>query len=313
MTWHVLQSSLALAIVTGTPLVFAGLGGLLAERSGVLNVGIEGVMLVGAVFGFVTAHNTGSLWAGLLAGCAAGGLFSVVFFGLPALKNRAPQLLIGFALWFIGAGLSAQIGNPYTETSLSFRARPTPLPLLHDIPYVGPILFDQHWVVYLGVFLALAAAFMLGRTRHGLNLRAVGEDPQASYAAGLNVIRWRLAYVAIGGVLQGLGGAVLSVVIVQAWRSEMTAGTGFVALALVTVAGWSPVRLLLTSYAFGVLLVLGSVGQAQEWPISSEFLRMVPYVLTVVVLVVRIWRERSRPGATRAPAGLGQTYAPGQR
>ncbi|MFJ6900711.1 ABC transporter permease [Streptomyces hokutonensis] len=313
MTWHVLQATLALAIVTGTPLVFAGLGGLLAERSGVLNVGIEGVMLVGAVFGFVTAYNTGSLVMALLAGCVAGGLFSLVFFGLPVLKIRAPQLLIGFALWFIGAGLSAQVGNSHTETPLPFRAETIALPLLHDIPYVGAILFDQNWVVYLGALLALVTAIMLKRTRHGLNLRAVGEDPQAAYAAGLNVVRWRLAYVAIGGGLQGLSGAILSVVIVQAWRSEMTAGTGFVALALVTVAGWGPLRLLLTSYAFGALLVLGSVGQTQGWPISSEFLRMVPYVLTVVVLVVRIWRERRRPGATRAPASLGQTYAPGQR
>lgn len=286
MSWDILHASLITAVAAATPLLYAGLGELLVERVGLFNVGLEGVMLIGAAVGYSTTVDHG-LVAGLVVGAIAGGVFSSAFFGLPVIWMRAPQVLAGFAVWFIGLGLSAQWGVSYVQKPVEETAHNIHVPLLADIPWIGTILFDQPTVVYLGVALTLLVAAILRWTRHGLTVRAIGFDPDAARAAGIPVRAWQSAYVFIGGSLIGLGGAILSVIVVHTWRENVTAGRGFVALALVLFVGRRPLSLLWASYLFGVLLILGAVGQAQGWGVPSPFLDMAPYLVTVVILLLR--------------------------
>jgi simple sugar transport system permease protein len=308
----ILQASLATAVLAGTPLLYAALGELLSERVGVLNIGLEGIMLIGAAGGFIAAYESGSLLVGLLGAALSGTLFTLVFFTLPVVFMGASQVLVGFALWFVGIGLSAEIGRNYSSSALSFRTESTAIPFLSDIPWVGKILFDQMWPVYFGVGLALAVGFLLKRTRHGLNMRAIGDEPASAHAMGVPVRAWQAFYSGACGALVGVGGGLLSIAIIQAWKEQMTAGRGWVALALVIFAGWRPIGIVLTSYFFGGLLILVNVGQAQGWGISSEVLAMAPYVITVAILILRTWREL-KSGSSLAPVGLGETFVRGQR
>jgi simple sugar transport system permease protein len=295
-------------MLAATPLLYAALGELLMERVGMLNIGIEGVLLMGAAVGYITAIESGNVDVGLLAGAATGAVFLLICYGIPVLRLGASQILVGFAVWFIGTGLAAELGIKYTTQPLHTGTRDIAVPGLSDIPVLGKVLFDQPWPVLFGVLLAVAFAFLLRRTRHGLNMRSLGEDPSSAFAAGVSVIRWRAVYVAAGGALMGFGGAVLSVTIAQSWQQAITSGRGFIALALVILAGWRPLGLLWAAYLFGVLLILGDIGQAHGWPIASQFLGMAPYVLTVAILILRTMRERRQSGLPLAPAALGRDW-----
>ncbi|MEA2379313.1 MAG: ral nucleoside transport system permease protein [Thermoleophilaceae bacterium] len=313
MSYEVLEGMLASAVLAGIPLAYAALGELLSERVGVINIGIEGVMLVGAAVGFVIAVDSGSTLIGFLASALAGGAFAGAFVALPIVFGRAPQIVIGFAAWFIGIGLSGEVAASYTSRALPQRMAEVHVPLLRDLPLVGKPFFEAPWPVYLGVVLVLLVAFLLHRTRHGMNLRAIGEDPGSAHAAGVPVVRWQLVYVTVGGALMGLGGGMLSLVTIRHWQDQMVAGGGWIALALVIFVAWRPVALLWGAYFFGILLVLGDVGQSQGWGIPSPILDMAPYLLTIAVLIARATRTRRWGGPPTAPAALGSVFVRGQR
>jgi general nucleoside transport system permease protein len=299
------QAELASAVIAGTPLFYVALGELLGERVGILNIGLEGIMLVGAAIGFIVAFKTESVPLSLLAAMASGLAFTLVFFAVPVLLLRTSQVLVGFCLWLLGIGLSGQVGDPYAGKSLQIDVNSFEIPLLKDIPFFGRIFFEQIWPVYLAVFLAIAAALVLRRTRHGLNMRAIGEDPDAARAVGISVRRWQAFYIAICGALGGLGGAIFSVVVAGNWQDQETAGRGWIALALVVVAAWKPLRLLWASFVFGGFLIISNVGQAHGWGIPAPILNMAPYLVAVVILVERSWREL-RARERSAPAALGK-------
>lgn len=306
------QAALALAVIAATPLVFGALGELLYEKVGLFNAGIEGVMLIGAAVAFMVAVDSGSITLGLATALGAGALFTLVVYAIPVLYMRASQILVSFAVWFVGAGLSAQIARSYTNRSVEARLERTEIPVLSDIPYLGSILFNQYWPVYLGIGLVLLVGWMLVRTRHGLSMRSIGEDPASAHAAGIQVRSWQLFYIAVGGALMGAAGGILSVIVTGTWQEQMTGGRGFVAFALVIFAGWRPIGLLWGAYLFGLLLVLGDVGQANGWGIPAPVLSMLPYLFTIIVLALRSWRELRRR-TTLAPAALGAVFIRGQR
>lgn len=307
------QASLATAVLAAVPLLYAAIGELLTEKTGVANWGIEGTMLIGAVVGFIAAFESGSVLLGLVCGGLVGFVFALICFGIPVVVLRANLILVAFATWFIGIGLSTAIGKNYVNVPLHATLGRTRIPGLADIPFVGEIFFNQIWPVYLGVVLAVGANVLLGGTRHGLAMRSLGEDAASAYASGVPVVRWRLFYTGVGGFFVGCGGALLSVVITSGWQENMTGFRGWIALALVFFVGWRPLALLYASYLFGVLIVLGSLGQAEGWPVASEFLNMAPYLFTIVAVTLRTLVERRRGGGSLAPAGLTRDFYRGQR
>lgn len=313
MSAHLWQATLAAAVVSASPLLFASTGEMVCEKVGVGNWGIEGVMLMGAVLGYIGAANTDSVLLGVLLGGAGAAAFTLVVFAIPVLSVRANPILIAFATWFIGQGVSSQIGGSYQSRPLHVALGTVNIPLLKEIPFVGPILFEQAWTVYAAVVILLIVSFGLSRTAHGLNMRALGEDPASAYASGIRVLPWRALYLCVGGALIGIGGAVLSVVITHGWQSGMTAGRGWISWALVIFVGWRPLRLLAATFLFGLLLNLATLGQAQGWPIPSPFLTMAPYVLTIAALAAQTARERLRGGGASAPAALGADFYRGSR
>jgi simple sugar transport system permease protein len=308
VSWDLAHVSLIGAVLVAVPLLYAALGELITERVGVMNIGIEGVMSVGAAAGFIAAVKSHDPAVGLLVGTAVGGLFTLVFFALPVLVFRTSEILVGFAVWFIGLGASAQFGQSYAQEPLKAEIPTLKIPLLGAIPGIGDILFAQPWPYYAAVLTAVAVWFLLTHTAHGLNLRGVGDDPAASYGSGVPVLRWQLVYVSLGGALMGLGGAVVSVVLTQHWQSGLIAGRGWIALALVIFVGWRPLGLLWATYLFGILLTLEHVGQAEDWAIPAPILAMPPYLATVAILIVR-----GRRGHRLAPAALGTSFLRGGR
>ena len=295
-------------IVAGTPLILAALGELVTERAGVLNLGTEGLMSIGAIAGFAAAHHWASAAIGALAGLAAGAALALLF-AFVAITLAANQVASGLALSILGVGLSAFIGKPYE--SLTLPAVPAvPIPLLSGIPVLGPALFDQQPLVYASWLLFGAIAWFLHRSRAGLVLRAIGEAPASAFAIGLPVIRVRYAATLFGGAMAGLGGAFLSVCYTPAWVEGMVAGRGWIALALVVFATWRPARVLLGAYVFGGVMIaqLFVQGSGAQLDVPSQFLSALPYVATIVVLVL-ISRN---PNTIRlnSPASLGQRYRP---
>jgi simple sugar transport system permease protein len=313
MSTAVFTGLLASAVLAAVPLAYAALGEVLSEHVGVMNVGIEGVMLVGAAVGFVVAVDSGSVVAGFGASALAGAAFTLVFVALPIVVARAPQIVVGFAAWFIGIGLSGEIAASYTSSALPARMGEVHVPLLGDLPVIGGPFFEQPWPVYLSVAVVVAAALVLHRTRHGMNVRAIGEDPGSAHAAGVPVVRWQLVHVVLGGASMGLGGGMLSLVTIRHWQDQMVAGRGWIALALVIFVAWRPLALLWGTFFFGVLLILGDVGQSQGWGVSPAILDMVPYLLTIAVLIVRASRTQRWGGPPTAPAALGSVFVRGQR
>ena len=295
----------AAAVRAGTSVLFASLGEIFAERSGVLNLGLEGMMLVGALAGFVTTVRTQSPWLGVCVAGMAGGLLSVIHAVL-CVTLRANQVASGLALTIFGTGLSAALGRGFVGVPAA-GFHPVALPGLAGIPFLGPVLFQQDPLVYLSYLLVPAAWFVLYRTRWGLDIRAVGEHPEAADAMGLDVARIRYACVAVGGVLAGLGGTFLSTAYTSMWIENMTAGRGWIALAMVIFATWDPLRAVAGAYLFGGVNALQLNLQAAGTRLPTYLLLMAPYVFTLVVLVFAT-RETARK-RLGAPAALSVPYS----
>jgi ABC-type uncharacterized transport system permease subunit len=296
-----LRSLLSGAVVSGTPLLYATLAELLSQRVGVVNLGLEGVMLVGAVTGFMTAVHTGSAALGVLAAALAGGLFNLVFAFL-VVTRRANQLATGLALMFAGVGLSALMGARYVGSQIT-GLPDLRVPLLADLPVLGPALFVHDALVYAAVPIAILLWWTLGATRWGLAVRAVGENPVAAFAAGKDPRALQYQALFLAGVLGGVAGAHLSLGVARAWSEWMTAGRGFVAVALVIFARWHPLRAIAGAVLFGSAISLQLLLQARGVPISPFVLDMLPYVLSLVVLILARGAHRSA-----APASLGRVF-----
>lgn len=298
---------LAGTLAAATPLIFAGLGELVAERSGVINLGVEGMILIGAIAGFAAAAETGlGPAAGLPAGALAG-MGAALVFAVFALSLAANQAACGLALTIFGIGLSAFIGQHYVSYSLP-GLKPLSIPLLSDIPVIGPVLFHQDAVVYLSLAAFALVAWTLAKTRLGLLLKAVGESPEAAHAIGYPVLLIRYGAVLFGGAMAGLGGAYLSTVYTPLWVQNMSAGRGWIAVALVVFAAWKPGRLLLGAYLFGAVTILQFHAQGLGIALPVQLLAALPYLATIVVLVL-ISRDR-RLLQLNLPASLGKPYLP---
>ncbi len=296
---------IAAAITSGTPLMLASLGLLVNEKSGVINLGSEGMMLMAAVIGFATALTAGSISLGFVAGALAG-IVLAAFFAWLTVWLGANQVATGLALSLFGAGASAYIGIPYVGKTLNVPQ--FSIPLLEHIPFLGDALFKQHPVVYLSMLLCAGIAWFLYRTRPGLVLRSVGESPSSAHALGYNVRQIRLAALMFGGACCGLAGAFMSLVYTPMWVEDMVAGRGWIALALTTFATWRPARVLVGAYLFGGITILTYHMQARGVPIASQLLSMLPYLATILVLVL-ISRNA---GWIRLnmPASLGKNFNP---
>lgn len=292
----------AALMAASTPILLAALGELVVERAGVLNLGVEGMMILGAVTGFAAALRTGSPTVGFLAG-AAGGAALALLFGLLTQILMANQVATGLALTLFGLGLSALLGRDLLGL------RPPPVPrldgALSEIPVLGPVLFAHDAVLYLSLLAVPLVWAFLFRTRAGLALRAVGEGHEAAHALGLPVLAIRLAAIAFGGAMAGLGGAYLSLARVPQWTEGMTAGAGWIALAIVVFASWRPERALLGAYLFGGVAVLQLNLQAAGFALPTWLLSSLPYLATIAVLVAISGRRGSA-----APADLGRPYTP---
>ncbi len=304
-----LISVLAAAIASGTAILYACLGELLCERAGVLNLGVEGMMLMGALGGFAMTYWTNNPWLGLLAAMLVGGLMSLIHAVL-TVTLRANQVVSGLALTLFGTGLAAFLGKPLVGQPAPVSFVKEPLPLLSDIPVLGPIFFQQDMLVYLSYLLVPLLWYYIYRTRPGLHLRAVGENPASVDVMGIPVARLRYGYVAAGGMLAGLGGAVISLATNPSWTEGITAGRGWIAIALVIFATWNPLRAALGAYLFGGVEALQFRLQGSI-ELSPFFLNMLPYLFTILVLVLAT-RETSRKRAG-APAALGRAYAREER
>ena len=291
-------------IIAATPFLFAGMGELVAERSGVLNLGVEGMMLMGAVTAFAVAWSTGNSMLAILAGAGAGAAMALIF-AFIALSLLANQAATGLALTIFGIGASGLIGQNFVGEALVPLAKLN-IPVLSDGTMLGRVLFSHDGMVYLALVLAVAVAWFLGTSRPGLALRAVGDNHTSAHALGLSVIRTRYAATLFGGGMAGLGGAYLSLAYTPLWGENMTAGRGWIALALVVFATWRPMRLVAGAYLFALVTQLQFYGQDWGWPIASQFLAMAPYLATVVALVI-ISRDVNLTKAN-APACIGQPF-----
>lgn len=306
MSLDALAALIAATLAAGTPLLLAATGLLVNERAGVLNLGAEGMMLIAAVAGFAAGVETGSVAlgfiAGLFAGMAFAGIFAVLAVGL-----ATNQYATGLALTLFGTGLSAFIGLPYVGRASDFAAPPK-LAWLSDIPWLGTAVFSQHPMVYLAWLLVAFVAWMLLRTRAGLVIRAVGESPESAHALGYPVRTIRMAAVLFGGACCGLAGAFLSLVYTPLWVEGMVAGRGWIALALTTFATWRPARVMLGAYLFGSVTMIQFYLQGQGVAIASQLLSMLPYLATIIVLVL----ISSNLSFIRLnmPASLGKPFKP---
>jgi simple sugar transport system permease protein len=320
MDWIIILQA---GVATGTVLLFATIGEIFSERAGVLNLGVEGMMLMGAMSAFSVAVHIGNAWLGLLAAMLVAGLLSLLH-GLVTIHFQADQVVSGLTLTFLGTGLSLVFGEGLSKAGAISLLPTFSLPLLSQIPVLGPILFtSQSILVYIGYLFFPIAWFYINRTRPGLHLRAVGEYPAAADALGISVYRQRYTYVFVGGVLAGLAGATISLAISPGWFSELTtSGQGWIAIGLVIFAQWDPLRAAGGAYAFGALrrLILDLqgpttlVGMRNPFyynPYLGFFLQMLPYAFTIVVLIIGS-REamRKRLGA---PAALGEPYIRSER
>lgn len=291
-------------IISATPLLFAALGELVVEKSGVLNLGVEGMMIVGAIGGFAVALETGSLVLAMLAGAAAGALLA----GLFAIMTQyflSNQVATGLALTMFGLGMAALVGQSYAGKTVQVVER-LDVSGLSDLPYVGPLLFSHDPMIYVSVLMVAAVWWFLTRTRRGLNLRAVGENHDAAHAIGYNVRLTRVAAILFGGAMAGVGGAYLSVIQTPLWVEGMTAGRGWIALAIVVFATWRPGRALIGAYLFGGVTILQLNAQALGVPIQSQYLSMTPYLITIVVLVI-ISADKAK-ARMNAPGSLGRPF-----
>ena len=315
MNDNLLIQLLMSGILYGTPLLIAALGELLAERSGVLNLGVEGMMLVGAVSGFWVSQTMGapdavSLIAALAAAGVAGALMALIH-AVASITLQANQIVSGLALTVFGGaiGLSTYIGDATQLAGTPGRYQLIPINLfgLRDLPIVGPLLFHQTPLVYASWALVALVTFYLFHTRFGLHVRAVGESPASADAMGINVAAYRYAHTILGGVFAGVAGASYSLMISPSWNHGMTAGAGWIAIALVVFAFWNPRIIIIGAYLFGTMTGLGFTLQARGVQVAPEFFSALPYLVTIValVLVSKLWAK----GHIKAPAALAVPYA----
>lgn len=299
--------SILLSIVTAaTPLLIAALGELVAERSGVLNLGVEGMMIVGAVAGFAAAQATGMPLVGLLAAALAGVALSALF-ALLAVWLATNQVATGLALTLFGLGVAGLAGEGFVGQP-GVRLPDLAVPVLSDLPVVGPLVFGQNLLVYLSLALTVGVAWLLFRTRAGLRLRAVGDAPAAAHALGLGVNRTRTLAVLFGGLCAGIAGAHLTLVYTPQWIDNITAGRGWIALALVVFASWRPWRVLVGAYLFGAVTIAQFHAQALGVEVPSQLLSALPYLATIAVLVVIATNRRFT--MVNTPAALGRPFVP---
>jgi simple sugar transport system permease protein len=308
MDHHLIASILAATIVSGTPLILVAMGELVAEKAGVLNLGAEGMMSIGAVSAFAVALATGSPALAVLAGMAAACLLALAF-GVLTLTMLANQVASGLALALFGVGLVAFAGKPFESTPLPVIA-PLRIPLLADIPVLGPALFNQQAMVYLSWLVVAGVLHFLYRSRRGLVLRAVGESPANAHTVGYRVIALRYAAVAFGGAMAGMGGAFISVFHTPLWAEGMVAGRGWIALALVVFATWRPLRVVLGAYLFGGVMVAQLFVQGAGLPVRlpPQLMSSLPYLATIVVLV--FISRNAHTIRLHSPASLGQPFRP---
>jgi Uncharacterized ABC-type transport system, permease component len=301
---ELLLQILTAAIKTGTPLLLVALGEMVCEKSGVLNLGQEGMMLMGAVCGFIAAFSTGSLFLGILAAMLAGMLMSMLF-AVISMHLRANQVATGLALTIFGTGLSAFIGAAYVgKTVKGFQG--FHIPLLSDIPFVGQLLFSHDVMIYVSWLLVLIVGWFCVKTRGGLILRAVGENPHNANAIGLPVLTVRYLAILFGGAMAGLAGSYMSLAYTPMWMENMTGGRGWIALALVVFASWKTKNLVLGAYLFGIASIMHLVLQGLGMKISPSLLAMLPYLATLIVMIF-IGSNRMKEKLS-APMSLGQTF-----
>lgn len=291
-------------MVASVPIMLAALGELVVEKAGVLNLGVEGMMIIGAICGFIAAVQSGSPLVGFLGGAAGGAALSLIF-ALLTQVLLANQVATGLALTLFGLGLSSLLGQGYNGIKPPL-TEAVPFGALREIPGLGRILFSHDWVVYFSIAIVAATWFVLNRSRAGLIIRAVGENHDAAHALGYKVRRIRVACIAFGGAMAGMGGAYISLVRVPQWTDGITAGAGWIALAIVVFASWKPWRVLIGAYLFGGITVLQLNLQAAGSSIPVEYLSMSPYLITIVVLV--IMSSGKGRAALNAPAALGQNF-----
>ncbi len=307
-----LSSLLGNAVLSGAVLALAGQGELLAERVGVLNLGVEGLLALGGVTAIATVAAGHDPLLGLLAAVGVGAAVGCLFAAATVLA-RASQVLCGIALTTGGLGLAATLGRPYAGQPAAATFQPIDIPLLDRLPVLGPALFHQSAPVYVAfLVLPLALQLLLFHTRHGLVLRAIGENPAACDAAGIPVVALRFAYVALGAAIAAAAGADLTLAFVPSWSDGVTAGRGWIAVALVIFAGYRPWRIAVGAFLFGLVNALGYLAQARDWGVAPAFLSMLPYLATILFMVLPALSARSRP-ATTAPAALGLPYYRDQR
>ncbi len=306
MSIDILIPLLAAAVQSGTPILYATLGEIFTERSGILNLGVEGIMIIGALTGFLVAKATGNPYVAFAAAGLAGS-FAGSIHGLVCLVFQGNQVVSGLALTILGVGVANYLGTPYVGlTAPGFD--PLPIPLLAEIPVIGAIFFSQDLLVYLTYLIPVLMWIFLYNTRFGLSLRAAGEYPAAATAAGLNVVGYRWLGVLVGGFFMGLGGAYLSLAYTHLWTNNLTGGRGWIAVALVIFAFWRPSRAVFGAYLFGGIMALQLRLQASGTQIPSSLLLMLPYGLTVAVLVFSSWLR----GKTDEPAALGTNILPAE-
>lgn len=303
----IVEAILLTIITAATPLLLAAIGELVTERSGVLNLGVEGMMIIGAVAGFGMAQWTGSAYLGVVAAMSAGMALSALF-ALLVLLLAANQVATGLALTLLGLGLTGLIGQSFVGLP-GIKLQPVGFPeQLTQLPVLGPILFGHDALVYLSFILSGLVAWFLFKTRAGLALRAVGDNHASAHGLGLRVLRIRCLAILFGGACSGLAGGYLSLVYIPQWVEGMTAGRGWIALALVVFATWRPLRVIAGAYLFGAVLILQFHAQALGIPVPSQLLSALPYLATIVVLVL-ISRNRQLV-RTNTPACLGQSFVP---
>jgi simple sugar transport system permease protein len=295
---------LAVAVAAGTTVVMAAIGEIVAERSGVLNLGLEGMMLVGAVAGFMAVNASGNLLIAVLVALIAGGTLGLLHAFL-TVSLRANQIVAGLALTIFGVGLSALVGQDVVGIPARDTFSRVAIPILADIPVVGRVLFQQNFLVYLGYVLTIALWFLLSRSRIGLHLRAVGESAATADAMGVSVAGFRYGAVVFGGAMAALAGAYLSLALTPGWNEGMTAGRGWIAIGLVIFARWNPLLALVGGYLFGLMESLNFQAQAVGINVSPFFLGMLPYLFTVLAVVLASLIGARRLGS---PADLGAPY-----
>jgi len=299
---------LAAAMVAATPLLFATLGELITEKSGSLNLGVEGMMLLGAIAGFAAGYKSGNPALAVIAAFVAGAAGALVF-ALLTVTLRANQVVTGLTLTIFGSGVARFWGNPFMSLSVpaSIQAafKPIAIPLLSRIPGLGPILFRQDLFVYLGYLCIILVAFYLWYTRAGLNMRAVGENTAAADAAGIWVTWYKYLHIIIGGGLCGLGGAYLSLIYVPMWQLDVVNGRGWIAVALVIFASWNPLKTFAGAYLFGALSIVGLRLQAAGIYINQYLVDMFPYAACIIIVVMSTFKNKKE---NQAPANLGVPY-----